>query len=234
MRFRLHLLTTIVLLGLTSVPLGARGADLVIVSNLNEPHSLYDTILPFTTGGSPGFAAAQEFKTGPNDYKLAQILVNLGNLDPGNNNEFTLSATLRADNNDVPSSVVLTEFSYDTKSIPTSGFANVAFNPASLLSLTSGTNYWFVLSSSSASGSVGWSFANTTGSSGPGTLPLFNNSTDGGATWHVPSFTPAPGAGPYLIQVNAVPEPTSYVLGIIGFGGVFLVTRSSSIRRRIG
>ena len=75
MRFRLHLLTTIVLLGLTSVPLGARGADLVIVSNLNEPHSLYDTILPFTTGGSPGFAAAQEFKTGPNDYKLAQILV---------------------------------------------------------------------------------------------------------------------------------------------------------------
>ena len=169
MRSKMRAFGVVAFIGLFAGASDVHAAD-IIVSNLSEPHTLWDTIQPFTTGGPPGFAAAQEFTTGGNDYKLAQILANLGNLDPGNNNEFKLSATLRADNNGIPGSV-LTGFSYDIEVIPTSGFAHVEFDPTKLLTLTSGTDYWFVLSSSSPSGSVDWSFADTINSSGPAPSP---------------------------------------------------------------
>jgi hypothetical protein len=63
---------------------------------------------------------------------------------------------------------------------------------------------------------------------------MTNNSFDGGATWNV-----IPGTGPvqpYLIQVNgtAVPEPSSSVLGSIGFMSLLLVSRWSRARLRLG
>src|SRR5262249_11314064 len=154
MRFRLHVVLMITLFCFAAGPSGVRAA-VVIVSNLNEPHSLWDTIKPFVPGVQAGFEAAQEFTTGPKDYDLAR---NLGNLDLGTKNDFTLTATLQADSNGTPGSV-LTGFSYDLKTIPTVGFAHVGFRPPSPIHLTSGAKYWLVLngSSSDGSGSVAWS-----------------------------------------------------------------------------
>ena len=133
MRSSVQVLATIALLVLVCGASGVHAGD-IIVSNLGEPHTLWDTIRPFVPGVQDGFEAAQAFKTGPNDYELAKILANLGNLDPGSN--FTLTATLNADDGGKPGSF-LTGFSYSINSIPGSGFANIEFDRNNLITLTS-------------------------------------------------------------------------------------------------
>jgi hypothetical protein len=208
---------------LAAAPFSARGAD-IIVSNLNQTNDGYDTI-------QLDFAAAQEFMTGSQSYVLTQILANLGGLDPGANNDFKLTATLQGDNGGNPGTV-LTKFTYDISSIPSAGFAHVAFNPIASVILASGVNYWFVLSGSSSDGTggVNWSFTNSTTVEGPGTLLAFNTSNDNGATWNGP-FS----GQPYQIQVSGplVPEPASWIPGSLGLAGMFLAARCSRSRRRV-
>jgi len=116
----------------------------MIVSSLNETNDGNDTITPYLPGVQPGFEAAQEFTTGSQSYVLTQILANLGGFDPGTGKDFKLTATLQADNGGTPGSVLST-FNYDISTIPTAGFAHVAFAPLSTVNLLSGVNYWFVL-----------------------------------------------------------------------------------------
>jgi hypothetical protein len=229
MRLRPHLLPLIALCAFAAGPFPARGADIIIVGNLNETNDGNDTIIPYVPGVQPGFEAAQEFTTGSQSYVLTQILANLGGFDPGAHNDFTLTATLQSDNAGTPGSV-LTKFTYDINSIPSAGFAHVAFNPIASVILASGVNYWFVLSGSSSDGTggVNWSFTNSTTVQGPGTLPAFNTSNDNGATWNGP-FS----GQPYQIQVSGVPEPASWVPGSLGLAGMFLATRCSRSRRRV-
>jgi hypothetical protein len=223
------LLTVIALCALAAAPLSVRGGDL-IVSSLNESNDGNDTITPYVPGVQPGFMAAQEFMTGSQNYLLTQILANLGNFDPGVNGEFTLTATLQADNGGKPGSV-LTTFTVDLSMIPTASFGHVAFDPVSAVNLRSGVNYWFVLngSSSDGTGGVGLSFTDGTSPDGPGSLPNFNNSNDNGATWNGPFPNQ-----PYQIQVSGtlVPEPASWVLGSLGFAGMLLARRWSRSHRR--
>jgi hypothetical protein len=230
MSSRLRVLLVIALFGLAGAPCSVHGAS-VIVSSLNETNDGHDLITPFVPGGPPGFEAAQEFTTGSSNYVLTQILANLGGFDPGTNKDFTLTATLQADNGGAPGSV-LAMFNFDINSIPAAGFAHVAFNPIGTVSLMSGPGYWFVLkgTSSDGTGGVDWSFTFGTSPEGPGTLPNFNTSNDNGANWN----GPFPGQ-PYQVQVsgNAVPEPASWLLGGIGLGGVFLVGRWSGSRHRL-
>jgi hypothetical protein len=221
----------LVLFSLAWAPCSVHGAT-VIVSSLNETNDGNDRITPFLPGGPPGFEAAQEFTTGSNSYVLTQILANLGNFDPGTNNDFKLTATLQSDNSGAPSTgPPLATFKYDINSIPTAGFAHVAFDPIGTVSLMSGASYWFVLNGSSSDGigGVDWSFTFGTTPEGPGTLPNFNTSNDDGTTWNGP-FS----GQPYQIEVsgNAVPEPASWFLGAIGLGGVFLAARWCRSRRR--
>ena len=75
---------------------------------------------------------------------------------------------------------------------------------------------------------MNWNFTDSTTTIGPGSLPQFNNSFDGGMTWNGP-FS----GQPYLIQVNGiVPEPASWVLGSMGFAAVLGLARWSCLRRR--
>jgi hypothetical protein len=144
------------------------------------------------------------------------------------NGDFTLTATLQADNGGTPGAV-LTTFTFDVSTIPASGFAHVAFDPVSAEKLLAGVNYWFVLngSSSDGSGGVGLSFTNGTSPDGPGSLPNFNNSNDNGAAWNGPFPNQ-----PYQIQVSGVvPEPASWVLGSLGFAGMLVARRWSRSRR---
>ena len=187
------------------------------MSNLAEPHSLYDTLMVYSPPNQPGFESAQAFTTGTNDYTLTSILANLGNFDPGSNGDFTLSATLQLANSDGTPGTVLTSFTYG--SIPTSGFADVEFDPINSILLSAGTTYMFVLKgvSSDGSGDVDWSYSDTTNSSGPGSLPFFNTSFDGGATWNGPFSPPNGGGDPYLIQVNGTSGDSR--TGLVGARG---------------
>jgi hypothetical protein len=196
------------------------------VSNLNQANDGNDALTPFLPGGPPGFEAAQQFTTGSNSYLLTQIIANLGSLDPGVAGDFKLTASLFADMNDQPTGSALTTFSYNLSSIPKAGFAHIAFDPITTVSLMSGASYWFVLngSSSDGTGSTDWSFTNSTSIDGPGALPHFNTSNDNGATWNG-----AVAGTPYQIQVsgNLVPEPTSWILGGIACAGMLLADRWS-------
>jgi len=222
----------IALFTLATIPPGARAAD-IIVSNLAEPHTLFDTLKAYIPPNTPGFESAQAFTTGTDSYLLDTISANLGNFDPGLNGDFTLSAVLYSANSDGSPGTFLTSFNH--AAIPASGFADVAFNPIDQVLLSAGATYLFVLKGSSADGTGGvdWSYADTYNSSGPGALPYFNTSFDGGATWNGP-FAPPAGGAPYLIQVNgtpSVPEPGSWLLGAVGFGAALGASRRLRPRR---
>jgi hypothetical protein len=208
-------------------------AGSVVVSNIGQSAAGADTIVPYDPGiGQFGFTAAQEINTGSlaGTTAIGSVIASVGNYFAGTNSDFQLTAMLEADSGGMPSGPALVNFSFVAGSIPTSGFANVQFNPIGSFVLASNTNYWFVLNGSSPSdgtGSVDWQFTNSTTTVGPGSLPQFNNSFDGGTTWNGPF-----GGQPYLIQVNGVPEPAGWVLASIGFAAVLGVSRLRLSRRR--
>jgi hypothetical protein len=225
MRSRTCLLTLVVLCGVVGPQRALAGS--LVVGNLDQPAGPppADFIMPYDPAIAQfGFTAAQEFNTGAAATSLDHIFANIGNYYSGTNADFQLSATLMSDSSGTPSGTLVT-FSFNVAAIPTSGFADVQFTPTSSFNLAANTNYWFVLSGSSptdGSGGVNWNYTNSTNTYGPGSLPLFNNSYDGGTTWNGP-FS----GSPYLMQVNgqAVPEPASWALGSIGFAAVLGLSR---------
>jgi hypothetical protein len=218
----------------------ARAGDLV-VGNLDQPPADSIQILPYfpSLGGVfPGETAAQQFETGPSQTtSLDQIFVSLGNLDTGTNGSFTITAELVADNGNLPTGSVLTTFTYNAYSIPTSGFSAVEFDPTSSVTLQAGTKYWFLIggtysnSADSDWGSVSIQYTYSTASYGPGSLGYYNDSYDAGSTWNL---DPTQGQGvnePFLMQVN-VPEPSAWVLGSIGLSCALAISRRFRTRRK--
>ena len=181
----------------------------VIVDNLSQT--------PVGNGQvGAGQFEGQEFNTGSQGYTLTSIVANVG----GISGSLTLTAELVADNGNTPAGgTVLTTFS-----VPTIGtsFANKTFDPTtSGVTLAANTNYWFLLSYTSGSGTFGWNYAGTQTASGPGSLGNYATSFNNGASWVINNFGPGT---PDLIQVNgnAVPEPSTLsmagVAGLIGLG----------------
>jgi hypothetical protein len=231
MRMRLGIWSMIAVVGLSAYPLSARAGQ-VIVSNLNQ------TPDPFTSQIDPSFTWAQEFTTG-GSFTLLNVFASLGDLNPGNNGDFTVTAQLFSVVNagDTPNlGTVVANFAPNTASIPMSSPAPVEFDPtSSTVSLSGSSFYWFVLSgaSSDGTGSVQWQFAdtfNTDPGSVPGSsLPNIANLVGGGWTLLNPPATP------FLIEVNAVggavPEPSSLVMGCAGFAAVLFARRRIPSRR---
>jgi hypothetical protein len=172
---------------------------------------------------------AQQFTTSSGPVQLVSVIASLGQLDPGSGG-FSLVAQLVADNNNTPTGSVLTTFTYDPTKIPTSGYANVEFDPTSSVNLQSNTSYWFELQgrSSDGSGLVYWQYTLSVDHYGPGSLPngaMFFTDPPG-QSWQVFANEPS------LIQVNVVPEPSSVVLGCIALGLVMAVSPWTKNRRR--
>jgi hypothetical protein len=233
---KFRVLSMIALLSLLTSPL-ARAGDLV-VGNLGQPPLTFDSIIPNDPSiGQPGFAAAQEFTTGSTGTSLDRIFASIGDYNAGKSNDFQLAATLYANVSGLPGGPALTTFSFKLASIPTAGFANVEFDPITPFNFAANTGYWFVLngSSSDGSGSTDWQFTASTATYGPGTLPFFSNSVDGAATWKGPFPEVGFPNEPYLIQVNGpvVPEPSSWILGCVGFSSLWLVVRRARKLRQI-
>jgi hypothetical protein len=229
MRSKSWFLRMLVLSGV--VALQSARADTIVVGNLDQTPQDSDLIVPYDPSiAFSGLTRAQEFNTATVAMPLERIFANIGNLDTGTNGDFQLTATLLADSSGTPTGSPLVTFTFNASSIPTSGFANVEFDPVGTFNLAANTNYWFVLSGSSSdfSGSASWNYTDSTTTTGPGSLPNFNYSVDGGTTWNGP-FS----GSPYLIEVDgAVPEPTGWVLASIGFAAVLGLARRSHARHR--
>ncbi len=226
MRSRSCVLTIVALCAIAASH--AARAGTLVVTNLDQPVAFADQIVPNDPAiGQFGFEPAQQFNTGPTATSLDRIFVNIGDYTAGTGS-FQLAATLQADSSGIPGAVLDT-FTFSVASIPTSGFTNVEFDPVSPFTLAANTNYWFVLagSSSDGTGSVSWNWTFSTTTQGPGSLGLFTNSYDGGATWNGPYS-----GSPYLIQVNSVPEPAGWVLGGTGFAAILGLARWSRQRHR--
>jgi hypothetical protein len=223
----------IAFMGLSAFPFSVRAGQ-VIVSNLAQD-------------GNPGQFSpsqidpsdfwAQEFTTG-GSFTLLNVFADLGNLNTGNNGDFTVTAQLIsvASAGDTPDQgTVVANFANNTVSIPTSSFSNVEFDPtSSTVSLNASSFYWFVLSGSSGdgSGSVQWQFTDSSALTGSGSLPNFAS-----ITTVAPPFGWILGNGlsPFLIEVNgvggAVPEPSSLVMGCVGLAAVLFARLRIKSRR---
>ncbi len=187
----------------------------------------FDTIMPtYDYPVQYGLNSAQEFTTGPAATTLDVIFANIGYYYSGTNGDFQLTATLVADSGGTPTGSTLVSFTFNASSIPTSGFADVEFDPVHTMTLAANTNYWFVLAGSSPSdgtGGVDWNYTYSTTTIGPGSLPQTTISYDGGMTWE-PPFPD----NPYIMQVNgSVPEPAGWVLAGMGFAAVMGLARWS-------
>jgi hypothetical protein len=207
----------------------ARG-DEVLVSNLDQsPGGLSPSQIDTTDSW------AQEFTSGISS-PLAFIKASLGELDPGTNGDFTLTAQLFSVTTagNTPDQGTLVGTLAQNGPIPTGSgnFANVEFDPTTTTNLDKNLFYWLVLSGQSGdgSGAAQWQFTDSTTVHGPGTLPDFAFSNDGGMSW-----TPGPGGGvsPFLVEVDgsAVPEPSSLILWCMSFPAAMIARRWAMKRR---
>jgi hypothetical protein len=88
MVLRSQVWSAVTLLGLSAIPSPAPASDL-IVGNLDQPPSPSSPVQINTKD-----FWAQEFTTGGLTVNLASIIANLGNLVPGANGDFALTARL--------------------------------------------------------------------------------------------------------------------------------------------
>jgi len=161
-----------------------------IVTNLSDSVAGTGTIF---ASGPPQFYA-QEFTTGAADVTLAEVIAALGNAS----GTFTATASLETDSGSLPSDTVLTTFT--VPSIPAGSPEQETFIPNTIVTLSANTNYWFVLAAT-GDGSYEWDYTNTTHANLP------NYAVNDGTGWSIG----AP-PGPFLIEVDATPEPSSMLL----------------------
>jgi hypothetical protein len=197
-------------------------ASQVVVGNLG---SSPDPTSPAVIDSSDYWA--QEFTTGGMSYTLQNILASLGEA----NGSLSLTAQLiEVPSADVaPDSGTVVDTLIQNGSVPSSGFANVEFDPSKTDTLDPTKFYWFVLSGSSPNDSdnVAWQFTGSTTVDGPGTLPNYASFATGFGWLVLPAAVPGAPNEPQLIQVNALgqapaPEPSTVVLGLFGFSTVFV------------
>jgi hypothetical protein len=219
MRIGFSICSMIAIVGLSAFPLDARAGQ-VIVSSLGDPIGAFS---PSQVDTADFFA--QEFTTG-GSFTLQSIVAQLGDLNSGNNGDFTVTAqvvSVTSEGNSPGQGTILATLTQNG-AIPTSGFSNVEFDATSTVSLSPTNFYWFVLSASSSdgSGSVQWQFTDSFATTGPGTLPNIAFFSSG--MWGSPLAE-----SPFLIQVNAVggavPEPSSLVMGCAGFAAALFARR---------
>jgi len=170
------------------------------------PVVLYDSITTNTADGSNTADVtnwlADQFVTDAETYDLTSVVLKLANTPLG-----SIEVDLYSNNpvGNVPGSVI-------------GGFSNpgslaagdLTFTPAIPQQLLPNTSYWVVLKNSGT-----WNYTNGS-ATGPGASQRWADGSNSGAIWSAST------GGPYLMTVNAtpvaVPEPSTWAMGLAGLG----------------
>ena len=196
MRMSPRIWSMIAVIGLLTYPCAPRAGT--IVSNLGQSAGVSSP-----SQIDPTDFWAQEFTTG-GSFTLGSVIATLGDLNTGDNHDFTVTAQLFSVPiaGDTPDQGTLVASFTQNGAISPNGFSNVEFDPTKAVSLNSSSFYWFVLSGSSSdgSGSAQWQFTDSTAETGPGTLTNFAFFSS-----IVPplGWSPGDGSSPFLIDVNS-------------------------------
>jgi hypothetical protein len=170
------------------------------------PVVLYDSITTNTADGSNTADVtnwlADQFVTDAETYDLTSVVLKLANTPLG-----SIEVDLYSNNpvGNVPGSVI------GTFTNPGSLAAgDLTFTPAIPQQLLPNTSYWVVLKNSGS-----WNYTNGL-ATGPGASQRWADGSNSGAIWSAST------GGPYLMTVNAtpvaVPEPSTWAMGLAGLG----------------
>lgn len=102
----------------------------------------------------------------------------------------------------------------------TSSISQVQFS-ASGITLTPNTDYWIVLKSGDSRTVFEWSNTQSLAGTGVGRSVNYAKTNDSGSTWNAFSTNPYR----MRVEVQAVPEPSSFVLAGLGLGAMGLIRR---------
>src|SRR5271157_2677831 len=145
------------------------------------------------------------FSTGNSHVWFTQADVLVSATNPGDGDTFAVG--LFSDNSTSPGPLIASETFNDSILSTTTGL--VDFVPSSPKSLSPETRYWIGLFSPGAPGSLIWSVAADTSGIGVANEFYFN------ANGLSPNID-----GPYQLRVLATPEPATWALMLVGFGGL--------------
>jgi hypothetical protein len=172
------------------------------------PVVLYDSITTNTADGSNTADVtnwlADQFVTDAETYDLTSVVLKLANTPLG-----SIEVDLYSNNpvGNVPGSVIGTFTNPGSLSA-----GDLTFTPAIPQQLLPNTSYWVVLKNSGS-----WNYTNGS-ATGPGASQRWADGSNSGAIWTATT------GGPYMMTVNAtpvaVPEPSTWAMGLAGLGFV--------------
>lgn len=159
----------------------------VVVSNLSEVERDFNTI-------DSALFAAQSFETDAQDYELVRVRSIIGG-ELGASGAFVeLRRATPAGIMDTSPAGFVASFTLPDLSGPRSIRDLV---PATPVTLSASTRY-YVLFGATGPGSYEWAYAEGNGSTGPGSLPQFQYSFDGGGLWSIFASE-----NPFFLEVEA-------------------------------
>jgi hypothetical protein len=190
---------------------------------------LYDNLSVASAGADPANPTIfgplyNSFSTGSSSVSLSEIGLSLQATNPLDLGTFTITllsaATAFAD----PTAIVFSSSFSDSRLLPSLSTFDVNL---SQISLAADTRYWVEVSST---GSVQWSFASD--ASGIGVAGEFSQNA-GGVTLNGPPTKDGETGFPYQMlisdqQIPAVPEPSSWMMMILGLVGLGIVNQLQS------
>jgi len=212
MRFSAHHFAKVAAGSLSAALLAGTAHAGIVVSNLNEPSNGTGTIY---AAGPPQWYA-QAFVTGAQSVELGTVIAPLGD----SSGSYSAFAELISDDGGSPGATVIAEFT--VPSIGTS-IADLTFDPTSNVELAANTEYWFVLGATGSDPTAEdkWSYTYTSSAD----FPAYAYSHNSGTTWTVETN------GPFRLQVNSVPEASTWALMLLGFAGLAFPGYRGALKR---
>lgn len=188
---------------------------LAVVPEMRAQTSLSDNLTQNVDGADSISAtdwAAGSFSVDGSTRLLHQVTLNIRQINVG-----APVVDIYADDNLKPGAFLASLL--NPPSIPTS-FGDVIFE-ASNLTLAPLTRYWVVFHASGG-GQYEWAWTASNSGTGNGFQKNWGVSFDSGSTWETGTDAPM------LMSVDAVPEPGSFALVLLGLSGLWLRSRRSA------
>jgi len=212
-------------------------------SGLAAPVTLYDSIDGLSSNGfdtaSNSAWLANQFLTDGDGYTLDTVTITLQEAPVGVSANVRLSLFSNFFDSGAGTDTPLASLG-DFTNPGSLGAGDNTFLAGGLPSLAPNSTYWVVLHVAStgsggtgpgaaAIGSAKWAYTfGTTGGLVPSDVSTY--SADGGGNWF-----PNSSGSPYMMTVNAfvaVPEPSTYAMGVAGVGAVFIPSILRRLRRQ--